>query len=1032
MTDLPDDTLRLLCHLPTRPGHTEVLADLQSLLTQEFDVPLGDVRFETVLETEGLIDGLVGRTVFEAKRNLDKERAAVERKMPDYLSDREAAEGEPFVGVATDGLNWWLYELIDGQLVRIGDHKLDPDKPDAFLAWLDGAVALKASLKPDALTIRAELGQESVAWRRVERGLRDAWTRLADSPAQALKRSLWAELLKLVHGKDVDSDALWFQHTYLVIVAKSIALAVIDLPEDDPARMLSGDAFAAAGINGAVESDFFDWVVATDAGRGLVAQIMVHVRRFRLREVESDVLKVLYESLIDRDERHGLGEYYTPDWLAAKVVRHAVDRPLEQKVLDPACGSGTFLFHAVRGVLAEAEDAGVPVTDRAREACALVAGMDIHPVAVIIARVTYLLALAPALSARSGAVSVPVYLGDAMQLSVNPWMNERKLTIRVPPPPAGNSRSGETDEHGREQLDFPDTFCRDPALFDKAIEQMRTATLAGRDRAQVEEALRRITVAHNAEATPMEALHRSSNPNWTPALTPEQVVAITDLGHTYEMFDRLRREGRDTIWSYVARNLSRPLSLSAAGGWASVLVGNPPWVAFRHMSADLQKRFKELAKGERVYEGKNSSHNDLCALFAARGSHLYLRPSGRLALVLPLSALTRGQFEKFRTGRYGLDNVSWDEAWTMDESVVPLFPVPACALFGRKRAIAKSVPSEVRAYTGRLMSDGVLYRDAPEPVADACLTVQENALAPSTAQRESGSAYRQDFRQGAILVPRALVMVDRQSSGRLGSDQSAPLVQSRRSSQEKRPWRDVPDLRGKVEAEFLHPVLLGEHLLPYRPLSAGEGVIPVTHTGRMLNALNAANEGYDALAGWMTHAEQVWDENGKGKRTFVEQLNYISQLSAQFPIAPLRIVYAKAGTQPAACVIRDDRAVIDHKLYWTAPGGEEEAHYLAAILNSETLRAAAAGYQSRGQFGARDFDKVVFNLPIPRFSAKTKLHRRLADLGARAETAAAAVELKEIEKFVAARKRIRRALTEDDVTGEIDAAVERLLDGVRP
>ena len=1033
MTDLSDATLQLLRHLATQPGHTEVLADLQSLLTQEFDVPLGDVKFETVLETEGRIDGLVGRTVFEAKRNLDKERAAVERKMPDYLSDRQAAEGEPFVGVATDGLNWWLYELIDGQLVRIGDHKLDPDTPDAFMAWLDGAVALKASLKPDALTIRAELGQESVAWRRVERGLRDIWAGLAADPAQALKRSLWADLLKLVQGKDVDSDALWFQHTYLVVVAKSIALAVMDLPEDDPARMLSGDAFAAAGINGAVESDFFDWVVATDAGRALVAQIMVHVRRFRLREVESDVLKVLYESLIDRDERHGLGEYYTPDWLAAKVVRHAVDRPLEQKVLDPACGSGTFLFHAVRGVLAEAEDAGLPASDQAREACALVAGMDIHPVAVIIARVTYLLALAPALSARSGAVSVPVYLGDAMQLSVNPWMNERKLTIRVPPPPAGDSRSGETDEHGREQLDFPDTFCRDPALFDKAIEQMRTATLAGRDRAQVEDALRRITVAHNAEATPMEALHRSSNPNWTPALTPEQAVAITDLGHTYETFDRLRREGRDTIWSYVARNLSRPLSMSASSGWASVLVGNPPWVAFRHMSADLQKRFRELAKGERVYVGgKFATQNDLAALFTVRASHLYLRPSGTIAFVLPLAAMTRGQFEALRSGRFASYNIAWAEAWTMDDRVVPLFPVPSCVLFGRKRAIGKKVPDSVTAYSGWLP-----MRDAPEAMADERLTVEENAEAPQEGVFKGGSEYRAAFKQGAILVPRMLCMVERRQLGRLGGNPAVPAVVSRRSPQEKEPWRSAEPITGEIEKRFLRPTYLGENVAPFRVLSSFEAVIPYQEGVGMVSAtvaplLATAKDNtlsYDSIENWLKKVEGVWEKSRSSSTTltFNEQLDYFGKLSAQFPIAPLRVVYAKAGTQPAACVIRDDRAIIDHMLYWSAPASEEEAHYLTAILNSETLRAAAAVYQARGQFGARHFDKVVFNLPIPRFSAKTKLHRQLADLGARAETAAAAVELKEAEKFVAARKRIRRALTQDGVAGEIDAAVERLL-----
>jgi SAM-dependent methyltransferase len=249
------------------------------------------------------------------------------------------------------------------------------------------------------------------------------------------------------------------------------------LGEDEPQRLLSGDAFASAGINGAVESDFFDWVVADAEGEALVRRIMNHVRRFRLAEVESDVLKILYESLIDREERHGLGEYYTPDWLAAKMVRRAVDRPLEQRVLDPGCGSGTFLFHAIRNFLAEAEDADMARERRAAEACAHIAGTDIHPVAVIIARVTYLLALAPALGYRAGALSIPVYLGDAMQLSISEFMAGKELVIRVPPPPAGDGQSGESNGNGREQLDFPETFCRDPALFDKAIERMRSGSL---------------------------------------------------------------------------------------------------------------------------------------------------------------------------------------------------------------------------------------------------------------------------------------------------------------------------------------------------------------------------------------------------------------------------------------------------------------------------------------------------------------------------------------------------------------------------
>jgi hypothetical protein len=788
-----------------------------------------------------------------------------------------------------------------------------------------------------------------------------------------------------------------------VIVAKCVALAVMVLYEEDPGRMLSGRAFTDAGIHGAVESDFFDWVIGDPEGEKLVRLVMAHVRRFRLQEVESDVLKILYESLIDRDERHGLGEYYTPDWLAAKVVRHAVNDPVAQRVLDPACGSGTFLFHSVRRFLAEAEEGGMPKADRAVEACAHVMGLDIHPVAVIIARVTYLLALAPALLGRVGSLSIPVWLGDAMQLSISPMGQFKELVIQVPPPPTGGG--------SKERLSFPETLCRDPALFDKAIDAMREGSERNRPREQVQADIGRRIQEH-----------------YKRDLTSEERIAIGDLGATYETFHMLRQEGRDTIWSYVARNLSRPLALASGGGWAHVVIGNPPWVAYRHMSADLQKRFKELAKADKVHVGgRFATQSDLSALFTVRASHLYLRPSGRIAFVLPLAALSRGQFDKFRTGQFRSNNIAWEEAWTMDNSVEPLFPVPSCVVFGRKRAIARSMPHKVRAYSGRLP-----FRDAPEEVADARLTVTAGADAPTVNTTEGGSPYRSRFRNGATLYPRFLVLVERKQLGRLGPDPAAPLVASRRIAAEKEPWKSQRSLEHSVEADFLRPVLLGESILPYRLFCPFEGVIPVSGS-TMLDSEAAANpqRGFDKLAGWLRAAEATWDAHKADatKLSWSDQQNYNGKLSAQFPIAPLRVVYSKAGTLPAACVIRDERAVIDHKLYWLKPIGEEEASYLVAILNSEAARFRAERYQSRGQFGARDFDKVMFNLPIPLFSASEILHRELSDAGAKAEEVAREVRLVEGEKFQRARKRVREALAEEGVGDEIEKLVEKLLDG---
>ena len=1012
MTTRPE-SLNLLRHLASKPGHDEVKSDFRDLLVAEFDVDLSQVVFEQRVEVKSRIDALIGRTVFEAKRDLGHEMRDVEHKMPDYLANREAETGEPFIGMASDGRKWVVFALEGVALVKLKETTLDPDKPSDFLAWLDGALALKASLHPDTQTVRAELGGDSVAFRTAEKALRALWERLKSDKAVHLKRQLWAQLLKIVYGRDIDSDALWLQHTYLVIVAKCIAFAVLGANEDDPARLLSGEKLADSGISGAVESDFFDWIVADREGAQLVRRVMAHVRRFRLAEVESDVLKALYESLIDRDERHGLGEYYTPDWLAAKIVKHVVKTPVRENVLDPACGSGTFLFHAVRVFLAAAEDGDMDPTRMAYEATQHIAGTDIHPVAVIIARITFLLALGPALTRRAGPIFVPVYLGEALHLSISEFIGGKELVVQVPPPPAGDS-GPRTDSNGREVLKFPETFCRDPGLFDKAIERMRTGSLIGMTREQIETALVRITEQH-----------------YKADITREQQLAIGDLGETYATFDRLRKEGRDSVWAYVARNLSRPLAFASSGGWADAVIGNPPWVAYRHMSADLQKRFKELAKGAGVYVGgKFGTQNDLCGLFVARASRLYLRATGRIAFVLPLSVLTRGQFEKLRKGVYQYGSIGWEEAWTMDDSVQPLFPVPACVVFGRRQRVGKAMPETVRAYSGALPA-----RDASEEIVDRLIVAgtfkaPEDVAKPTATVTIGGSTYRRAFRQGATLVPRMLCFVERVPTGRLGIDITAPPVRSKRTNQEKKPWKDLPGIENQVEAQFLRPILLGESIAPYRILGTFEGVIPEGEDGRIYDAATALNRGYDHLFKWMKKAEAIWntDRSEGGDMLLNQRWNYHNGLTNQFPTPVVRVLFAASGTVPAACIVTEIETVIEHGLYWARAVSLAEARYLTAILNSETARERVEKYQARGQWGARHFDKVIFNLPIPVYEHKRKVHRDLAAAAERAETVAAAVALPEGVKFQRARSIIRAALVKDGVAGEIDALVAGLLD----
>ncbi|MEN0040987.1 MAG: hypothetical protein AAF764_06580 [Pseudomonadota bacterium] len=363
----------------------------------------------------------------------------------------------------------------------------------------------------------------------------------------------------------------------------------------------------------------------------------------------------------------------------------------------------------------------------------------------------------------------------------------------------------------------------------------------------------------------------------------------------------------------------------------------------------------------------------------------------------------------------------------MDDSVQPLFPVPSCAVFAHRRKLGDPVPRSVnRAYSGTLP-----MRDAPEEVADAKLTVRENVPALEVANFEGGSKYRGQFKQGATLVPRYMVLVDRPPAGKLGFDAARPPVVSRRSGLEKKPWKDLTSLSGSVEREFLRPVLLGESILPFRVWKPFEGVVPVTDKGRMLDAKAATDLGLQGLPDWMTRAEAAWEANkAKGtKQKYTDQLDYYGKLTAQFPISKLRLVYAKAGMKPAACLVQDERAVLDHKLYGIALKRLVEARYLSAILNSEEIRSRVAHMQSRGQWGARDFDKVMFNLPIPLFDADNPPHAELAAAGKQAEELAAKVDIPETVGFQKARSLVRNALDEADISSRIDALVARLLDG---
>ena len=110
------------------------------------------------------------------------------------------------------------------------------------------------------------------------------------------------------------------------------------------------------------------------------------VEQFDWKQNPTEVAPTLYQNVIAQDERKRLGEYYTPRWLAREITETVVDDPLAQQVLDPSCGSGTFIETAVERILTHAGK--LTATERLQKLQENVVGIDIHPVAVQLAKAT--------------------------------------------------------------------------------------------------------------------------------------------------------------------------------------------------------------------------------------------------------------------------------------------------------------------------------------------------------------------------------------------------------------------------------------------------------------------------------------------------------------------------------------------------------------------------------------------------------------------------------------------------------------------
>ena len=319
-------------------------------------------------------------------------------------------------------------------------------------------------------------------------------------------------------------------------------------------------------------------------------------------------------------------------------------------------------------------------------------GIDVHPVAITLARLTYLLAIGRERLRSPGRpnIHVPVYLGDSVQWrapQVNLW-SQHGLVVEI----------DDSLELWASRLEFPVRLLDDAGRFDRLVEEL---------------------AARAADRAP------GSTPPSLAAIFSRYAVHPDDqatLENTFATMCRLNDEDRNHVWSFYVRNLARPLWLSREENRVDRIVGNPPWLSYRFMPIEMQVAFRQMSEERGLWAGATvATHQDLSGLFLVRAAELYLKNGGRFSLVMPLAALSRRQFAGLRTGHYSTTSsdldVAFDTPWDLHAVKPNLFRVPPCVLHGSRTTPASPLPTEAERWSGRLAGRDISWEDAAPDIS---------------------------------------------------------------------------------------------------------------------------------------------------------------------------------------------------------------------------------------------------------------------------------------------------------------------------
>jgi type I restriction-modification system DNA methylase subunit len=945
----------------------------------------------------GSADTLYNNVIIEFENDLKATLNHAKEQLAGYLLGKyNTGEGYNFTLIASDCINWKVFapdisslekinELSEDELilneVKSASFTLTEKNAEDFYYWIDRFLFKEEKHKATLKHIEEAFGYQSNVFLECYREMLKHFNSVKKFGEVQVSFEQWSKFLSIAYGSYEASENNFIIHTYLSVFAKMLAYAVVSnddyIDDEEMKAIIDGSIFHKFSIRNFVDDDFFHWVKNErdfKALKKVFRLIAQEISTFDFHDIDEDILKGVYQELIDLDTRHALGEYYTPDWLCQRILQE-FDLKEGNRVLDPACGSGSFLIAAVHRF----RELNPTIT--VEELNASIYGIDIHPLIVQIAKTNMLLALGKEVVNARTPVHINVILANTL-LAPDGVEDLFGKTFRI--------------QIDKETLELSSQILEDVKVFDEALE--------------IAEDLAEQTF-HTRKATleTFENILRKQIKNGG-----FNKLVIDSFYKIYGSLRNVKEKGRDSIWKFIVQNLYKPYFLSNKFDY---VIGNPPWFTYSSVkNEEYQGILNELADNYNVKPEKvaNFPHLEIAAIFLAYCSSYFLKDNGEIAFVLPRSFFSADHHDNTRSGK--AKGFRLKQIWDLND-VSPLFRIPSSVLFAAKEKdnVKRNIPAggiNGISFSGTLQQHNCNLLKAKEllneTVSKCYYARQGSSTALSTRKyktQEKVNPYKDKFRQGATIVPRSFYFIE--LTQEMPEDFKDRIINIKTSdvikTDGKPPWKNI-ELSGRIESKFLFRTALSKSILPFVMFKPDLVVLPITIELNDANekeiVLHSSDEliseGYINASRWFKNTERFWEqlrtENNKGI-TSENYLNWQNKLTSQDINAPFLVIYNMSGKDAYSCVVErknvDLDFIDDYTTFRIELFDRNTAYYLSSILNSSTPNDMMKDFQARGLFGARHVSKKILDIYYPKFNEEEETHIHLAELSKTAHLKAA-------------------------------------------